>query len=157
MTWITKETQGTLVIPHLLTLDPRWLCVSLIQPSAIHTLGFPGVAVVKNPPANAEDVGSIPGSGQSLEKEMATHCSILAWRIPWTEEHGGLQSMGSQSWTWLSLYPNHSKIEWLKICCLVTKLSSTLWDLMDFMPDSSVLQYLLKFAQIHVHWVDDAI
>ena len=34
-----------------------------------------------------------------LEKEMATHSSILAWRIPWTEEPGGLQSMGSQSWT----------------------------------------------------------
>ena len=32
-----------------------------------------------------------------LEKRMATHSSILAWRIPWTEEHGGLQSMGSQS------------------------------------------------------------
>ena len=32
----------------------------------------------------------------SLEKEMATHSSILAWRIPWTEEPGGLQSMGSQ-------------------------------------------------------------
>ena len=31
-----------------------------------------------------------------LEKGMATHCSILAWRIPWTEEFGGLQSMGSQ-------------------------------------------------------------
>ena len=31
-----------------------------------------------------------------LEKEMATHSSILAWEIPWTEEHGGLQSMGSQ-------------------------------------------------------------
>jgi len=31
-----------------------------------------------------------------LEKEMATHCSILAWRIPWKEEPGGLQSMGSQ-------------------------------------------------------------
>ena len=34
-----------------------------------------------------------------LEKEMATHSSILAWRIPWTEEPGGLQSIGSQSWT----------------------------------------------------------
>ena len=31
-----------------------------------------------------------------LEKEVATHCSVLAWRIPWTEEPGGLQSMGSQ-------------------------------------------------------------
>ena len=35
----------------------------------------------------------------TLEEGMATHCSILAWRIPWTEEPGGLQSMGSQSWT----------------------------------------------------------
>ena len=40
-----------------------------------------------------------------LEKEMATHSSILAWKIPWTEEPGGLQSMGSQkSWTQLSDY-----------------------------------------------------
>ena len=36
------------------------------------------------------------GQGDSLEKEMATHCSILAWEIPWTEEPGGLQSLGSQ-------------------------------------------------------------
>ena len=58
--------------------------------------------VVKNPPANAGDVrdlGSIPGSEDPLEKEMATHSSILAWRIPWTEEPGGLQSTGSQTWT----------------------------------------------------------
>jgi len=57
-------------------------------------LGFPGGSV--NPPANAGDTGSIPGSGKSLEKEMATHCSILAWKIPWTEKPGGLQSMGPQ-------------------------------------------------------------
>ena len=37
-----------------------------------------------------------------LEKEMATHSSILAWRIPWMEEPGGLQSMGLQSWAQLS-------------------------------------------------------
>ena len=42
-------------------------------------------------------------SGRSLEREMATHSSILAWEIPWTEEPGRLQSMGSQKgWTWLS-------------------------------------------------------
>ena len=41
-------------------------------------------------------MGSITGSGRPLEKEMATHSSILAWRIPWKEEPGGLQSMGSQ-------------------------------------------------------------
>ena len=56
-------------------------------------------AVVKNPPANvgdAEDSGLIPGSEDPLEEEMAPHSSIVAWRIPCTEEHGGLQSMGSQ-------------------------------------------------------------
>ena len=55
--------------------------------------------VVKNPPVNAgdvRDVGLIPGLGRSLDQEMATHSSILAWRIPWTEEPGRLQSMGSQ-------------------------------------------------------------
>ena len=36
------------------------------------------------------------GGEDLLEKEMATHCSILAWKMPWTEEPGGLQSMGSQ-------------------------------------------------------------
>ena len=41
---------------------------------------------------NAGDLDSIPGSGKSPEKEMATHSSILAWEIPWTEEAGGLQS-----------------------------------------------------------------
>ena len=59
-------------------------------------MGFSGVSVVKSLPANAGDVGSIPGSGRSLEKEMAIHSSILAWRIPWTEESGRLQSTGSQ-------------------------------------------------------------
>ena len=42
------------------------------------------------------------GQEDPLEKEKATHFSILAWRIPWTEEPGGLQSTGSQSWTRLS-------------------------------------------------------
>ena len=55
--------------------------------------------VVKNPPANAgeiRDEGSIPGSGRSPEEGMATHSSIFAWRIPWTEEPGRQQSIGSQ-------------------------------------------------------------
>ena len=60
-------------------------------------MGAPQVAlVVKNPPANAGDVrdsGSIPG-WENLEKEMTTHFSIFAWRIPWTEEPGRLQFTG---------------------------------------------------------------
>ena len=62
-------------------------------------MGIPGGAVVKNPPANAGDTrdpGSIPGPKDPLEKEMATHSSILAWKTAWTEEPGGLQSKGSQ-------------------------------------------------------------
>ena len=47
------------------------------------------------------DLGSIPGFGRSVEKEMATHSSILAEKIQWTEEPGGLQSMRSQSQTQL--------------------------------------------------------
>ena len=39
------------------------------------------------------DAGLIPGLGRSLKEDMATHCSILAWRIPWTEEPGGLHSL----------------------------------------------------------------
>jgi len=55
------------------------------------------VELVKNPPAVQEtQAGEDP-----LKKEMAVHSSILAWKISWTEEPGGLQSMGSQSWTGL--------------------------------------------------------
>ena len=65
--------------------------------------GFPSGSVLNNPPANAGDVGSIPGLGRSLEKEMATYSSILAWQIPWTEEPGlcyspwGLKESGMTS------------------------------------------------------------
>ena len=55
--------------------------------------------MVKNLLGNAGDIrdtGLIPGLGRSPGEGMATHSSILAWRIPWTEEPGGLQSMGLQ-------------------------------------------------------------
>ena len=45
---------------------------------------------------NAGDAGSTPGQEDPLEKEMATHYSIFAWEIPWTEKPGGIQSMWSQ-------------------------------------------------------------
>ena len=61
--------------------------------------GFPGGSVVKNLPAMQEPqemgVQSL-GWEDPLEEEMTTHSSILAWRIPWTEEPDGLQSMGLQ-------------------------------------------------------------
>ena len=59
---------------------------------------FPGGRVVKNPPINAADVGSIPGSrrftGEGNGSPLPFHG--IAWKIPWTEEPDGLQSMGSQ-------------------------------------------------------------
>ena len=57
------------------------------------------VLVLKNPSANAGDIIEWVGPlvwEDSLEKEMATHSNILAWEILWTEEPGGLQSVGSQ-------------------------------------------------------------
>ena len=60
---------------------------------------FSDGALVKNPHANAGDARDVDLSlwwEDPLEEEMATHCSILAWGIPWTEEPGELQSMGLQ-------------------------------------------------------------
>ena len=59
-------------------------------------MGFPGSSVVKNLFAMQETQIRSLGGEDPLEEEMATHSSILAWRIPWTEEPGGLQSLGSQ-------------------------------------------------------------
>ena len=61
---------------------------------------FPGGSVVKNLPAIQEMQVQSLGLEDPLEKEMTTHSGVLAWEIPWTDEHGRLQSMGSQmSWT----------------------------------------------------------
>ena len=62
----------------------------------------PGDSMVKNLPVLQEMQIQSLGQEDPLEKEIATHSSILAWEIPWTEEPGGLQSMGSQSRTRLS-------------------------------------------------------
>ena len=62
-------------------------------------MSFPDDSLVETLHANAgasEDMGSIPGSRRTLEKEMATHFSILAWESPGTKEPGGSQSMGSE-------------------------------------------------------------
>ena len=65
-----------------------------IEPGSYWSL--PGGSDSKASACNVGDPGLTPGSGRSLEKEMATHSSTLAWKIPRTEEPGGLQSMGSQ-------------------------------------------------------------
>ena len=58
---------------------------------------FPGASDDIRSACNEGDPGLIPGLGKSAGEGMVTHSSILAWRVPWTEEPGGLQSMGSQT------------------------------------------------------------
>ena len=75
------------------------------------------VQMVKRLPTMRQTRVQSLGQEDSLEKEMATHSSILAWKIPWTEKPGGLQSMGSQSQTRLSDFTFHFSIDfndWLK-------------------------------------------
>ena len=67
----------------------------LAAAAAMQIWGFPGGSNGKES-AKARDSYSIPGSGRSPGGKTAPHSSVLAWRIPWTEEPGGLQSMGSQ-------------------------------------------------------------
>ena len=75
----------------------------------------------------------------ALEKKMATHSSVLAWRIPGTEEPGGLPSMGSQSWTWIKrlssiqsqhLYPLSTSVKWSEV--QVAQSCPTLCNPMDY-------------------------
>ena len=67
------------------------------EPYTLRLLGVcPGGSEVKASACNAGDLGSIPDLEDPWEKDMATHSSILAWRIPWMEKPGGLQSTGSQ-------------------------------------------------------------
>ena len=93
---------------------PNWLPNHIIQSAQVISLGFgvlgtycvylaigvltlsPGGSDSKASVYNEGDPGSIPGSGDPLEEEMAIHSSTIAWKIPWTEEPGRLQSMGSQ-------------------------------------------------------------
>ena len=62
----------------------------------IALLGFPVGSVVKDPPANAGDVGLIPESGRSPGEGNGNPLQCSAWEIPWTEEPGRLQSLGLQ-------------------------------------------------------------
>ena len=90
-------------------------------------LGFLAGTVVRNPPAKAGDEGSIPGSGRSPEEEMAAQSSIRAWEIPWTEEPGGLQPMGSQRVGYnLATKPQHGH-EYIKSYKIGLKASGTIF------------------------------
>ena len=71
--------------------------IAALFPIAKRWKGFPGVSDGKESASNAGDLGSIPGLEDNMREGMATHSSILAWRIPWTEEPSWLQAMRSQT------------------------------------------------------------
>ena len=103
----------------------------------------------KESACSAGDPSSISGSGDPLEEGMATHSSILAWRVPWTEEPGGLQSIGLQSWTRLKWLGSSSSSRYENV--LVTQSYPSLCDPMDYsLPDFSV--HVIFQARI-LEWV----
>ena len=74
-------------------------------------MGFPGGSVVKNLPTKQESGVRSLGREDPLEKEMATHSTILAWRIPWAEQPGGPQSVQLQSQTQLNNNQTKQQLE----------------------------------------------
>ena len=98
---VQKDTYQTQELLELTTVNTaeekreRVLCRALIV-SVIFIWASLVAQMVKNLPAMQEPRVQSPGQEDSLEKEMATHSSIIAWRMPWTEEPGELQSMGLQ-------------------------------------------------------------
>ena len=79
--------------PYLLV---ETLLNNTLDPSTFIDISFPVGSVGKEAACNVGDLGLSPHWEDPLEKEMATYSSILVWRIPWTEDPGGLQSTGSQ-------------------------------------------------------------
>ena len=97
------------MLGHIYEPSHLVICSICFVEYSLLSMGFLGGSEVKTSAFNVGNLGSIPGSGRSpggredpLEKEMATHSSILAWKIPLMEELGRLQSTGSQSRTRLS-------------------------------------------------------
>ena len=91
-------------------------------------MGFPGGSEVKASACNAGNLGLIPGSGRSPGEGMATHSSILAWRIPWMEEPGGLHTvhgvaksrtrLSNFTFTLIIIYFQMSKNNMVKYCVI---------------------------------------
>ena len=108
-TWLTRRTEKdfplyiSFPLPYLQMWILQECAFSLLQKcmtsrKEVHKIkrGFSGAQMAKNPPSTLETrIPSVSGD-DILEKGMVTHSSILAWRIPWTEEPAELQSMGSQ-------------------------------------------------------------
>ena len=90
--------------------------------------------MVKNPPTKQETWVQSLGQEDPLEKEMATHSSILAWRIPWTEELGGLQSTGRKESDTTERLQFHLVVQWLRLPLLGAPVQSLVGELRSCMP-----------------------
>ena len=113
---------------------------------------FPGNSVVKNLPANTEDSGLTLVLEDHLEEEMATHSSILAWQIPWTEEPGKLQSRGCKESDTTKCLSIHTQAKWFplrsirrKICPLSPRLLNIV---LEFLQES----WARKWNKKHPDW-----
>ena len=177
LAWIfDKWTNDGIEQGCLITLSIKWYALQYytgksieqyspwIQASFINFLGLPWTCLVaqtvKNPHPVQETWIQSLGQKEPVEKGKAAHSSILAWRIPWTEEPGSLHSTGHKSQTWLSDQAWAYRITiapfsfnapqgflLAQCCCSVTKPCPTLCYCMDCgMPGSSALPYLLEFA-----------
>ena len=108
----TFKTQSDgLSTPHVASLWPP-----LLLSSFSFKRGFPSGSVIKNLPANTEIQVRSLGWEDPLEEGMATHSSVLAWKVPWTEEPGRPESVGSRrvrhEWSDYARTHTHSKESW---------------------------------------------
>ena len=96
-------------VTTLWVFDPSEKLIIIILGCFIE-VSFPGVSRVKNLPAVKKTPVQSLGWGDPLEKEMATHSSLVAWEIPWTEEPGWLLPIGSQRvrYNWAAKQPQQS-------------------------------------------------
>ena len=107
--------------------------------------------MIKKPPANAGDIRNLHvrslGQEDPWEEGMAIHSSILAWKTPWTEEPGGLQSIGSQSQTRLKRLSSSSSMQYLrptyskKLFVIYLKLKFN-WDPVFYVANLIILSFL---------------
>ena len=123
--------------------------------SSLHLLtpkGCPGASVVKNLPAVQETQVQSLGWKDPLGKRMTAHLSILAWRTPWMEELGGLQSMGSQRvrHNWVTDTPNSQSIPTPSSPLATTSLFSVLWTCFCFLDKFICAIFYLIFILLFI-------
>ena len=110
--------------------------------------GFPGGSDGKESAHSARDTGSVPGLGRSPGEGNATHSSTLAWRIPWTEEPGGLQIMGPKESDMTEWETHTHKNDWKQMALMFYSFSMFLYcDLVD-----SALKGVMSHLQLWI-WV----